>query len=126
VTNFCRFLTFFQLFNPIFHIFSEQDAILILIEKITVIIEGYYSFSQTLVLIYQELEAFFVQYPDLKILIFTAEIEGFGIIRSYYELCAVVSLLYLTTICFPFSTGALNTSQLLSAAPFRNASSCKP
>lgn len=66
---------------------SQQAEIKILIEKLTVIIEGYYSFDETLVLIFEEFDSFFEEYSDLKALIFEAEIEGFGILESYFDIC---------------------------------------
>lgn len=68
---------------------SQQAAIKVLIQKLTVIINGYYSFSETLVLISKEFSDFFIQYPDLKELIFNGEIEQFGILKSFIDLCKV-------------------------------------
>jgi hypothetical protein len=68
---------------------SEQAAIQVLIQELTVIINGGYSFAEILVQISIKIEAFFVQYPDLEILFYSGEIEGFGILQSFINICKV-------------------------------------
>lgn len=69
---------------------SDQAAIEVLIQQITVIIQAEYSYSETLVLIYQKFQAFFVEHVELQVVIVASEIEGFGIIGSFFDVCNTV------------------------------------
>lgn len=60
-----------------------------MISDLTVIIEGSFSFSEKLVFIFETCQEYFINYPDLKALIYAGDIEGFGVLGSYIDMCNV-------------------------------------
>jgi hypothetical protein len=68
---------------------EEQQAIQVLIQDITIIIQSSDKLEVKLSKIYKKFLAFFVQYPDLKELIFSGKIEGFAVLQAYFDITAV-------------------------------------
>jgi hypothetical protein len=68
---------------------GDQAAIQVLIQNITATIELGYSFEYTLTLIYQSFSGFFIQYPQLISVIYSGQIQGFGVIQAYIDICQV-------------------------------------
>jgi len=68
---------------------ADQEAVEELIAKLKVVIEGYHSESETLVLVFEVFLAFSKQHPGLHLGLLKKEIQGFGSINAFFDLCNV-------------------------------------
>ncbi|CAD5221119.1 unnamed protein product [Bursaphelenchus okinawaensis] len=87
-----------------------------LIEEITVILEGGWSYSYELVLIYEKIESFLTTYSQYSAQFLAIEIEGYGSVSSFYEVTAFYWRAYNFDIAVGGSTSDCALIQVLTQA----------